>query len=460
MELKVKKKSAGIQDARVLEDRVAPEPVQPGANAGLFARKAPSASSSSVKPARVGFSWGRRDKTAGTPVAVKSVGKAPGRAAGRTGNRLFLCEPADLELLPTKTRERVYLMGDVAPLSLQSLGLGSDYLEQPPRNAAGVSLLQRRAPRPLYVSAHREVLSAVLKAGAKPVFAVDALLRYGAKLRGGDEQVVVAAAGHGEVVHLLAMLFRRAELVEFKSWRVVSGANTQAEDLHLSIERLRLAWPNAQRWHWCGPLPAPASQMVVEAPDSLWSHAPSQSLTTSGKPSVISRFGLPVLLVLASVGGAVAMVWPPYQDYLRSAQLLTNESQSLTRQYAFASQRLQLLRARQEFFRSAEAPRQRLKRLEAVLQAVGQQNLKVKEAQLYAQPQGRGQFELVVETEPIPGQSFLEQSKDILEQLAADTGAKLWLAQNNGFKEVGGKDTSGAAVLRQFRIQGDFAHGS
>jgi hypothetical protein len=460
MELKFKKKSADIQDARVLEDRAAPESAQPKASAGFFARKAPSVSSSQAKPARAGFSWGRSNKPADKPTVVKSVGKTSGRAAGRAGSRLFLCEPADLELLPAKTRERVYLMGDVAPLSLQGLGLGPDYFEQPPRNAAGVSLLQRRVSRPLYVSAHREVLSAVLKAGAKPVFAVDALLRYGAKLRGGDEQVVVAATGHGEVVHLLAMLFRRAELVDLKSWRVVSGANTQAEDLHLSMERLRVAWPNAQRWHWCGPLPAPASQMVVEAPDSLWSHAPSQSLTTSGRPSVISRFGLPVFLVLASVGGAVAMVWPPYQDYLRSAQSLANESQSLTGQYAFASQRLQLLRARQEFFRSAEAPQQRLKRLEAVLQAVGQQNLKVREAQLYAQPQGRGQFELVVEIEPSPGQSFLEQSKDILEQLATDTGAKLWLAQNNGFKEVSSKDTSGTAVLRQFRIQGDFAHGS
>ncbi|MDM7481621.1 MAG: hypothetical protein P3W96_006340 [Halomonas sp.] len=450
MELKLKKKTAPASE----EAFASQEAAAPGA-AGLFVRKSPAVNKPEVKPEKKssGFSWGTRKKTG-------SSSGADSRSAAKGASRLFLCEPDDLQYLPAKTRERVYLMGDAILFSLQPLNLGPEYLEQPTRNAAAMSLLQRRVARPLYVYAHREVLGAVLKSGAKPVFALDAVLRYGLRLRGADEQAVVAAAGHGPVVHLLAVLFRKAEVADVRMWRIVSDARTRDADLHLALERLRLAWPNAQRWHWCGPLPVPLSQSFVEAPENLWSHTPAQSLTASGRPSLLSRFGAPVGLVLASAAISAAMVWPAYQDYLRAASVLASESQSLTGQYAFASQRLQLLKARQEFFRNAQAPQQRLKQLETLLQAVGQQNLKVKDAQLYAQSQGRGQFELLVEVEAAAGKSFLEQSKDILEKLAADTGAKLWLAQNDAFKEVSRTSEARGSALRQFRIQGDFADGS
>lgn len=377
---------------------------------------------------------------------------------------LVVSDAADAGRLSGRKRAKVVLGAPALLSSLEPLPAHTGYVMQPARTV-GRSLPWNRTPaKVVYSALAKDVLSALSKGQHKAVFGVEVAIRYGLKLKGADDHLVLCAFGGAQATSVQSVLFRKAAIVEMQSFSLPAADSPEHDtDTHLLLERLRTRYPQAQL-HWLGPLPAPSSEQLRSPPPTLWTTAPGLALAGSGKPGLWRRFGAAVVVVLLSVVGSAGAVYLPYQAYLKERAALSTESQSLQGQFQFASDRLQQLRARQAFFEISGREQRRLQHFETLLARVSEEpGLRVIEAKMSA-PAGTeaapapvdtpADFELLVRLPREADVTALAQSLPLLQRLSQTAGMPMRLATQDGHREV----PSAEAPMRQFRIQGDFPH--
>jgi len=388
---------------------------------------------------------------------------------------VFAC---DLDQLKNGVRnlgkDRLVLAGSTLLCALEPLKASPGYIAQPARSASRTMPWQRGSTKSVYVQVDKEVLAAVVKARQKPVFAIDALLRYGQRLKGSDEFVILSAF-EGTGTTLVQMLhFKKSELVALNEFTLAaSSSHTFETDLHVLLERLRMAHAQAV-FHWCGPLALPRTQSFHVAPASIWQTAPIQNLTLSGRPSLVRRHGLALLLLALSTLAVGAGLYTPYTRYVQAREALSRESSHLQGQYSFASEKLALLRARQAFFEVSRNGDQRLDKFKQVLAVLADEpDTRLREAQLNStlettrtpvpaqQQAGKtADFELVVEVLREEGSTALAQSRPLLQKLSAQMGMNLRLSTVDPYKDVDKAGSYDGKPRRIYRIQGDFNRAS
>lgn len=379
---------------------------------------------------------------------------------------LVVSDSSDLARLGERKRAKVVLGAPALLSSMEPLPANTNYVLQPPRAVGRTWPWDRTPAKMVYSAVGKEVLSALAKGQHKAVFGVDVAMRYGQKLKGADEHLVLCAFDGAQTTSVLFLLFRKGALAELQSFALPAAQNPDHDtDAHLLLERLRTRHPQAQV-HWLGPLAAPRTEQLRTPSGNLWALAPGQALAGSGKPGLWRRFGAAVLvLVLAALGSAGA-VYLPYEDYLKARADLSAESQSLQGQFQFASDRLQMLRARQAFFEISAREQRRLQHFETLLARVSEEpGLLVIEAKMSAPagseapgaaPQGEStaDFELLVRLPREPDVTALAQSLPLLQHLSTAAGMPMRLATQDGHREM----PSAERPMRQYRIQGDFPH--
>ncbi len=382
---------------------------------------------------------------------------------------LFACDVSQLSKgLKTLGKERLVLCGSTLLGSLEPLKGVAGYVAQPPRSTTRAMPWSKAKGKSLYVSIDKEALALVVKARQKPVFALDALLRYGQRVKGADEHVVLGAFEGSDATVVLMLHFRKSELVALNEYTLApASAHTFEMDLHVLLERLRMAHAQAI-FHWCGPLSAPAGQALQLAPASLWQTAHGHNLTLSGRPSLLRQHGLALGLVLASVASVFVALYVPYTQYVTARDALSRENSQLQGEYSFASEKLALLRARQAFFEVSSHGDRRLVQFKTVLEVLAQQeDLRVRESQLNSNldPVSRGRpgqtgkaadFEVLVDVPREPDSTALAQSRPLLQELSAQMGMNLRLATTDPYKDIEKSASGDNKARRQYRIQGDF----
>ncbi len=385
---------------------------------------------------------------------------------------VFACDTEQLAKgLKQVGKDRLILAGQLLLCSLEPLKGNAGYVAQPPRSSARKLSLGKNSSKPVQVSIDKEALTTVVRARHKPVFAIDGLLRYGQRLKGGEEFIVLGAFEGLTATQVLTLHFRKGELVELNEYTLcASTSHTFESDLHVLLERLRLANLQAAI-HWCGPLTMPSSQSFTVAPASLWAHAPVQNMTLSGKPSFVRRHGAALLVLLASAACYAAALYLPYTKYVRAWDELSKESKTLQGQYSFASERLALLRARQAFFETQKTGDRRLDQFKTVLAALASEpDLRVQYAKLnspLAMAKRPGQadkkaadFEMLIEVPRSEGLTALAQSQPLLQSLSGAMGMTLRLSTAEAYKDVEKAATADGKPRRQYKIEGDFNHAS
>lgn len=379
---------------------------------------------------------------------------------------------ADLQQLVRATeqppRERLVLGGQLFMCSLEALRSLEGFVEQPARSTVrSLPFSRNKKPRKLYLALEREALATVVRARIRPVFAIDALLRYGQRLK-EDDSVVLCAMQGTQASMVTSLHFRRGELVSLDEFVLAApSSHTFEADLHVLLERLRMQHMGAV-FHWCGPLSMPRSQTFVQAPASMWAAATPQALTMSGRSSVLRRHGIALAVASLSVAGYGAALWYPYSQYLHAASTLAADNARLQSEYRFATERLAMLQALQGFARVSETNTAPLGQFAAVMQALGTQDgLRIREARLnwararIVEP-GRPalkdayDFEVLLEVPRTEGVTALEQSVPLMRGLSDQLGMNLRLATTEGMREV--PPAEGKKPARQYRVQGDFRH--
>lgn len=379
---------------------------------------------------------------------------------------------ADVEqlkrILAKPSKERIILGGQLFMCSLENLRAMDDFLEQPPRPTRRALLLSRAKSPKLRVAIDKEALGLVARARVRPIFAVDALLRYGQRIK-SDEILLLSAVEATSSTLLTAMHFRKGEMVSFEEFVLAAPAShTYEADVHVLLERLRMQHMGAT-FHWCGPLGMPRSQTFITASAALWTAVAPQALTVSGKASVWRQHGLSMALSVAAAVGYGAALWVPYTDYTKAAKELAAESSRLQGDFSFASERLALLQARQTYMNAAKSNLKPLTSMEAAVHAISERtDVRIKEAHL-SWPRGKVapagsvnqvayDFEFLLEVPALSGTTALEQSVPLVRGLSARMGTSLRLATLDGMREV--KSPKGKGDLRHYRIQGDFPNAS
>ena len=387
---------------------------------------------------------------------------------------VFVADHPQLQrALSTPGKERLILAGQLILGSFDSLKSNLGYVPQPYRSAKRAQLFKKGASRPLNVSIDKEALALVVKARQKPIFALDALLRYGQKLAGSEEFAVVGAFGASDSTQVVLLHLKKGELVGLAEYSLCATASHAFEqDLHVLLDRLKGTY-TAASFHWCGPLSLPDSQSMTQPPPSIWQAVPAQNLTLSGKPGMVRQHGLAAAIVLLSLAGYAGALYVPYTRYVKAWDALSSESKALQGQYTFATERLALLQARQSFFQSRKDGSQRLTQFKEVLRALAEQpDLQVNNARLNLAPDPShpvpasasgnvADFEVLVEVPRAADITALAQSKPLLQNLSSQLGMNLRLSTSDGYRDSDVHASAGKnRPLRHYRIQGDFSHAS
>lgn len=365
-------------------------------------------------------------------------------------------------------KDRVIIGGQLLLCSLEPLRANSGFIAQPPRATKASLLSQRSGARTVQLQLDKEALALVVKARQKPVFAIDALLRYGQRLRGSDEHVLLSVFTGEEASVVNALHFKKGELSALAEFTLGAESDGSFDtDLHVLLERLRMTYAQAT-FHWCGPLAMPRSQAFTQAPASLWTSAPGQTLTASGKPSFMRLHGPALGIVALTLTGSVAGVYLPYSKYLQARNELSSESSQLQGEFAFATERLSTLRSRQAFFETQSRNDRRLVQFQGVLAALAEEpDLRVKDARVFslaaARPQGpagatavrAADFEVVVEVLREDDKTALAQSQPLLQKFSSRLGMNLRLATGDPYRDIEKNASTDGKTRRMYRIQGD-----
>lgn len=363
---------------------------------------------------------------------------------------------------PKLLKDKIVLAGELVLTSLNGGKAGAGWVDFAPRPLQKRLLVQKPGGPALSVALDKKVVTELVKHRAKPILLVDALLRYGQKL-GQDDQVLYSLCKGQQHYFLLVLAFKKRELAAVQEIVIPRRTATADQDLHVQLEQQRNRYAGATH-HWCGPLDPPPGISFKIPPALTWASAPPQALSLSGKASLVAQHGLSVLLILAAGAGSAAAVYLPYQDYAQARASLAQESQALQGEYAFASDKLALLRARQAYFTSHEREVPRLAKFEKVLTVTASvPELRLHEARLLtgSAGSGRGQtglnadFELVLEVPKQEDATALGQSKVLLESLSQELGMNLRLATSEAHREIAA--TADKPAIRRYRVQGDFS---
>jgi hypothetical protein len=378
---------------------------------------------------------------------------------------IFIADIPQLEQqLKTTSKRKLILGGQLLMVSLEALRVQQGFVSQPPRAIKRGLLSTSGDSKKLQLLLDKDALDRLGPSKRKPAFAIDALLKYGLKLKGSEEHCIIGALEASTSTQMVVLTFKKHELVSYNEYQLAHPSqNTYEADMHSWLEQ-RIQSNPAAIIHWCGPLNPPKLHNVKTPDSSLWNFAAVQTLTISGKPSALRQHGLAAMLVMAGVLGYFAAVYPAYLAYEASKKELLEESASLKGETSFNSERLSVLRSRQAFFEKQKRTEQRFDKFVDILAAFAQQpRLSVRKATLFSSKDDTGaarggkptEFEITVETPVLPGElTTLDQGKILLQSLSVKTGGNLRLATGgDSYSEV---KNAKSGDYRTYRIQGDF----
>jgi hypothetical protein len=380
---------------------------------------------------------------------------------------VFVTDATQLEryLLTPEPRRSLMLGGQLLISSLEPIVAQPGFVAQQPRSAVGGGLTRRKGAGKLQLFLDKQTLEHLVRLRQRPRFAIDALVRYGLKLKGNTDHCVIGAFDGTYSRQVLVLTFKKQELTGYTEYQLASP-HTYNADLQLLMGRLVQANASAT-FHWCGPVAAPASLDLAQPSSAIWSLAPAQPLTLTGKPSLLKQHGPAFGLVVMACAAYVGAMYGPYQEYQSARADLAQESAALKGETAFDVNRLSLLRTRQAFFETQKGTDQRFAKFIDVLAAFAQEpDVTVTDAILYsaqdpsraARPGQSAAYEVVVEVPRIKGLSVLDQGKPLLQSLSTRTGGSLRLATGGGgYRE---SETTSGQPMRQYRIQGDLKNAS
>ncbi|MDO8416474.1 MAG: hypothetical protein Q7S87_09710 [Agitococcus sp.] len=385
---------------------------------------------------------------------------------------LFAADALQLaRALQKRPKQKIILAGQLLTCSFEEIRSKDGLIPIPSRKVIAGIFAKKGSSAKLNLALDKEAALALIKERVKPMYAIDALLHYGQKLNRVEEAFVVCAVESSTNTMVSVLQFKKGILVSYAENILSSPAtHTYDADLHALLDRLRASSSQAV-FHWCSPLTVPRTHVFINGSPAVWSLAAAQTLSVSGRPSLIAQFGVPAFVLVGTVAGFVGAIYPPYQEYTLAANALVKENATLG-EYTFASERLAMLEARKKFFSRTDIGADKLSQLESVLAACSRQaGLVVVAAQLIVTPGKDSRvsenipksdynpdFEITVEVAKNTDMLILEQSEPLLRALSLELGISLRLAVIDGFKErsiVGGLN----AGTRTYRIQGAFSHG-
>lgn len=385
---------------------------------------------------------------------------------------VFAADLEQLKVIATKPpKQRTVLTGQLFMCSMEQLRPQEGVIAQSPRSSSRQVPWARKGGGVLNLALDKEAVNTLVRARIKPLFAIDALLRYGQKLNRLEDALLLSAAASTTAALVTVLHFKKGTLVAYSEFVLAHpSAHTYDADLHVLLEGLRIKHLSAV-FHWCGPLPMPRSQTFINAHPQVWQLASTQTVTRSGRAKFLPRHGLSLFITLSAMAGYIVALYVPYQEYQKAARELSTENARLQGEYTFASERLTLLEARKEFFKGATLTVNRLRLFQAVLSVLAQQDaLVLKEAQLVATPGAllpagavgttayAPDFDLTIEVPKVAELTVLEQSEPLLRRLSDTLGMSLRLSVTGGFREV--SNATDKAPKRAYRIQGEFGRAS
>ena len=361
------------------------------------------------------------------------------------------------------TKQKIVVGGHLVICSLEPLKNVTGFASQAPRAAKGGISLDAKRRKYLNVVIDKEALEKLSKSSRKVTFAIDALLKYGLRIKGKDEHCLISAQEAKDSTQITVLFFKRQELLRYNEYLLShTSQSTYEADLHKLIERLNQEAPQCT-FHWCGPVTKPRAYTFKSPEYDIWAAATSHSLNSTGKPPFLSRHGLAGGLVALSLIGYCVSVYLPYSQYQQARTELHAESAGLEGETAFSAERLGILRARQGLFEKQIAKTKRFEKFVDLLATFAQEpNIVVRSATLLnddskvgaTRPGRPTEYDITIEV-PSRGESVpvLDQGKALLTSLSARTGANLRLATGvDSYQSEGGK----GAGKRIYKVQGDF----
>lgn len=381
---------------------------------------------------------------------------------------VFIADMAQLQKqLSKKNKRRPVIGGQLLMVSLEPLKNQPGFVSQDPRKITGKMFNRAKADVGLHVAIDKDALDLLVKSRYRPAFLVDGMLKHGLKIKGAEEHCLIGAIAGVTSTQVLVLKFKRQTLVSYNEYQLAAPSlNTYEADLQLLLERL-IVTSNGAQLHWCGPLPKPKLQRVLEVGKPVWALAPVQSLTSAGKAPFSRVHGIPLALALVGALGYAAAAYVPYQSYLTARAELAAESKTLQGETAFSMDRLSNLRSRQGFFEKKAAKNKRYESFASLLGTFGQiPKLKVVSATLFNSAEsaksraGRSSrplgFEVVV-TVPRSGayDSALDQGNAVLRELSLRTGLELRIATDAGGISSDSKELGKVGASIQYKIQGE-----
>lgn len=384
------------------------------------------------------------------------------RTKKKEAMRLITTLEALGRLVDSNVPARVVLGGDLVLASLANQVVGPAFVKQPPRATVRKWLPAPPDKNKLQVWLAREAYALLEKAGSRirASLAIDHYLDWGLKqvtpefiLFGGD-------AGPDKSI-LLVMQFKKGALVKLgeKLLPGVDNSRFFGEILPL-LERAHSDVPGSPVY-WAAPLPVVRDPALTHLGQDILTGRPSYLITASGKPAFLSRHGLALGLVGASILGYGLAVGLPYLKYQLAAQRFEAESPQLGADFQFSDDKLKLLQERKQFLSAAADRTLKVSGLESLLTAVAEAHYPLQDAVLRLKKDPtRGErsiydFEITLEQPRNAALTAIEQGAPVVTRLSTLMHTPLHLAQSSSYQEI---ETVKGQFKRIYKIEGDFAH--
>lgn len=371
----------------------------------------------------------------------------------KTDNIQFVGSLSALEEVSKHKGVRIVLGGDLVLFSLTMLTdskLLSDYVRQPDRKTAGGLSKEK-----LYVWVSGRALSTIAKHKLKASLLIDYYLTWGLARKEREFMLIGGVPGQDELL-ISNLYFKKRKLVKVteKTLARQDDAKLASEVVPL-LEKLRAEHPDVPI-HWGFPLVELAETGPNTPSEDIFNRVHGPHLNLGLPPSILTRFVLPIGLVLLGVVGYVSAIGVPYYKYLTAANVYEQESAMFKGELQYASDRLRLLQERKIVLSGSSTALVKLEHGQSLSSMLGKQGAKVSELQLRfdtTNPSGNGpplsDVEVRVEVSKDANLTAIQQAEAIGGAIVASKGYQLRLLP------LENTESNGSAT-RRLKFGGDF----
>ena len=347
----------------------------------------------------------------------------------------FLSDLSDLEKIDLKDKSKKTFVLN-GPLLLAYLGPYKQNLNYIPQESRQTSIqLLPKSSTKITLALKKEALSFFAKNKIKPVFGIDGILKSSSKIK-DEEFYYFFATSNEEKSYVCCAQINKKEVVQLYSFEA-NAYETPAfsEDIHNLIERLQQTKP-IRKMYWAGPLKPPSTQ-DVESIKVDWQSLKANSITATGGPSKIEKYGLASLIFISSLIVGSYLVYAPYNQYLKEKQTFLEESKKFESQQVFTSERLNLLKTKNSFMLENEKQKIPFSKVETVLSYLIQKNILLQNLVIispFERSKADFDFKITIRVPAEQGVTPLNQGYALLSELSSHTGFIFRLSGSDSYK--------------------------